>query len=460
MYILMIIAEFFLKNKKNIIEELEEDAKEDMTLLKEILDLHSKKLIKVKGLIDIWEIGKNIKKIDSIVAEIEKSNKELLAFINKMLKIETKEDSIVRLLLAKNSEKIGVEAQQNIEKLLENLEEHLKYFHDILINLRFLIEKQSNYIKKYRSLIVKDIEEHLAFYYMLKHETAIEERLNKFASMIENEAKYLLNLTESKPEGAISFEEVFSPDGQDLIKLYNEIFLKAFPDTGELLAMGELEKELKQRYRKIQVREANYHILIIKVGPTPAGAAMFDVCPINKTVCVGVTYYFFLEKVLLEDVEEGNKVSRMLLEAMIRILYNDAKRFGYADLSALIAEVDNPERKTEFKFKRRKDKTGIKSYKRSLELNASLMRMNDLRKADFSYIVSDLQDPNKNVTYLDFYVKPLRDKWVSEKKLHSSEFLPILRVVVQQGYELLSERPELYNEMEKEIVQKKFIGLL
>jgi hypothetical protein len=44
--------------------------------------------------------------------------------------------------------------------------------------------------------------------------------------------------------------------------------------------------------------------------------------------------------------------------------------------------------------------------------------------------------------------------------MHSSEFLPILKLYVDQGYELLDERPELYEKMEKEIVAKKFVQLI
>ena len=88
------------------------------------------------------------------------------------------------------------------------------------------------------------------------------------------------------------------------------------------------------------------------------------------------------------------------------------------------------------------------------------MRFVGFRKADFMYIVSDLEDPSKDVTYFDFYVFPLREKWRTSKRMHSSEFLPILKLFVEEGYELLEERPELYERMEKEIVKKRFIPLI
>jgi hypothetical protein len=456
----MTIAELFTKDERNVVEELEEDAQKDIKLLKQILDLHAEKLAKVKELIDVWETGRNTEIIDSFMAEIKNTNKKLLRLIEKILKLETREESIIKLLLARNAEVTGLEAQQHIERLIEKMDEHLRYFKDILINLKFLIEKQNDYIKRHWSgAIVKDIKEHLAFYIMLVDETTIEERLKKFVVMVEHETRYLLNLVEKKSEGIVSFEEVFSPYSPDFIKLYNEIYIKAFPDSGELLSLKDFKDSIRNRYKRKS--KDVYHILILKIGPTPVGAAMFSTYPINNLVCAGAIYYFFLEKDLSEDdLKRKGLLSKQLFTSMLQLLKRDLQKLGYKELSIIVAEFDNPERKTEFKFKRRKDKTGIKRYKYVLERNIRLMRFVGFRKADFMYIVSDLEDPSKDVTYFDFYVFPLREKWKTSKRMHSSEFLPILKLFVEEGYELLEERPELYDIMEKEIVAKKWVQLI
>lgn len=79
----MTILDFFTKGKRSVIEELEEDAQEDIRLLKKILDLHSEKLTKVKELVDIWETGKNTKRIDTFTKEIRSLNRKLLHLIEK-----------------------------------------------------------------------------------------------------------------------------------------------------------------------------------------------------------------------------------------------------------------------------------------------------------------------------------------------------------------------------------------
>ncbi len=484
----MAIIDFFKKGKRNVIEELEEDAKEDILLIKEILELHSEKLIEVKELVSIWETGKNTERIDSIIPEIKSINRKLLKMIEKILELETKEESIVKLLLARNAEPTGLEVQKNIELLLEKLEGHLRYFHDILINLEFLLGKQNNYINYHWSgQIVEDLEKHHKFYYMLENEATLEGRLNNFILMVENKTRYLLNLVEKEPEGIINFEEVFSPKSPDLIKLYDEAFKEMF-SGGDLLEFEELEKELNLRYKKMP--KTHYHVLLVKIGPLPVGAVMFDLCLITKSVCVGAIYYFFLHEKSIPDIKGANKISSMLFEVTKKVLTGNAKRLGYENLSALIAEVDNPERKAE-SYKKDKEFTDIarkiaykmkkeeksneeikkeiegmvKSYNSYLQKRSRLIRIAGFRKADFTYVVSNLDEkkcmtPAFDVKYLDFFVKPEREKWKSEMKLHSSEFLPILRSFIQQGYELLSQRPDLYDPMEKEIVKKRFVQLV
>ena len=465
----MTFLDFIKSSDKKIIERLEKDAKADIKILQEILNIHSEKLRKVDELVSIWESGKNAN-IDSIVLEIKEINAKLLRLIEKITTLETKEESIIKLLLAKNSEVTGLEAQQYIGRLLEKLEGQLRYFYDILINLRYLIKKQNDYIKNHWSgAIVKDIKEHLMFYITLKDETTLEERMQKFGMMLENEAAYLLKLVDKKPEGILSVEEVFSPDSPDFLKLYNEIYMNAFPDSGELLSLKDFEDSIKSRYKR-KIRDI-YHILILKIGPTPVGAAMFSTYPINSIVCAGAVYYFFLEKDMSEiDVRKKGLLSKKLFESMQKLIHRDLQKLGYNELSILVAEFDNPQRKTDFRFKSRKNKEGVKSYKYSLERNLRLMRIIGFRKADFIYIVPDLddeklKDPKYDVSYLDFYLFPLRDKWKTAKRMHSSEFLPILKLYIEQGYyvqegnKLVDKRPELYKAMEEAIVRKKFVHL-
>ncbi len=466
----MSIADFFVKDQKSTIEELDADAKKDISLLKQIIHSHSEKLKKVKDIVEIWETGINAERIDPIVKEIKDSNIKLLKLIEKLLQLETRDISIVKLLLARNSDATALDAQQHIGRLLENLNRHLNYFKDIMINLRFMISKQNEYIEKHWSgAIVKDIEEHLAFYIMLKDETTIEERLSKFVVMIENEARYLLNLSEGKPKGTISFEEVFSPDSPDFLKLYDECYVKTFPDSGELLSLKDFRKSIRSRYKRKS--KDVYHILILKIGPTPVGASMFSIYPINNVVSAGAIYYFFLEKDLSEDdIKSAGFLSNKLFKSTLQLLHRDLRILGYKELSVIVAEFDNPERKTEFIFKRRKDKTGIKGYKNILERNLRLMRIVGFRKVDFTYVVScldeeKLKNPVLDVKYLDFYVFPLREKWRKTSRIHSSEFLPILKLFLDEGYAeqghtFIEDRPELYERMEREIVQKRFIQLI
>lgn len=154
------------------------------------------------------------------------------------------------------------------------------------------------------------------------------------------------------------------------------------------------------------------------------------------------------------------------------------QRFGYKEISIIVSDLPpNPDRKTEFHRKSQsfKDVTAgmtrqeinryIASYKHSYELQLRLKKIVGFRKADFTYVVSDLDEekaknPAFDVTYCDFYVYTLREKWKQSKRMHSSEILPILKFYVDSGFDLSNERPELYEIMEKEILQKKFVQLV
>lgn len=471
----MAFADFFVKDGRDIFEVLEGDAQDDIRLLKQVHDLFKEKLEKIREIVDAWESGRNIERFDSFIREIKKINAKLMKLIDKMLELETKEESIVKVLLARNVVETGAPAQHNIEELIEKLKEHLKRFHDILINLRFVIAKQNFFIKNtWGGKIVVDYEQHGQFFLMLKDEISIEERLDKFAVEVEHEARYLLGLVESKPEGAISFEEVFSPDSTDFNKLYNEIFIETFPDTGELLQLKELRDNLRWRYERIRKNGEIYHILIIKIGPVPVGASMFSTIRVNNIVCLGCLWYFFLAKKMSEeDLKRKGVLVRQLFDTTLQLFKRDMQRFGYKELSIIVSDLPpNPDRKIEFHKKSQSFKAAtagmnrqeiaryIDAYRHSYELLLRLKRIVGFRKANFTYVVSDLHNPIINVTYCDFYVYPLREKWRQSKRMHSSEILPILKFYVDLGFDLSNERPDLYKAMEREIVRKGFVQLI
>ncbi|MBI3035179.1 hypothetical protein HYY71_02550 [Candidatus Woesearchaeota archaeon] len=476
----MTFAEFFSKDGRNVIELLEAEAQKDINLLKQIHDLYKEKLVKVKEIVDAWENGRNIESFDSFIKEIKKINKTLMGLIDKMLELETKEESIVKVLLARNSAETSVPVQHSIEELIEKLKDNLDRFRDILISLGFVIAKQNFFIKNaWSGKIVLDYEQHGQFFLMLKDEMSIEERLDKFAVEVEHEAKYLLGITTSKPQGAISFEEALSPDSPDFNRLYDEIFKEIFPDSGELLPLKELKDNLRWRYERIRKNGEIYHILIAKIGPVPVGASMFSTKRVNNIVCLGCLWYFFLAKKMAEsDLTRKGVLAKQLLEATLQLFRRDMQRFGYKELSIIVSDLPpNPERKTEFhkgseSFKeviagmnRREINSYLASYKHSYELQLRLKRIVGFRKADFTYVVPDLDEekskyPKYDVKYCDFYVCPLREKWRQAKRMHSSEILPILKFYVDLGFDLLNKRPELYKAMEREIVRKEFVKLI
>ena len=147
------------------------------------------------------------------------------------------------------------------------------------------------------------------------------------------------------------------------------------------------------------------------------------------------------------------------------MLERDAKYNGL-ELVALVIEVDNPERKTNYKLKTllkgsRLKRADVEHYKTELSKILRMYRIMGFRKVDFNYAPSDLSNKKRTVTYLDFYVKPLKQKWA--EGLHTSNFLPILTKFVDEAYELREEgeRPGLYNKMRKEILSKpnRFVRL-
>ena len=465
----MTIAEFFAKGKRNIIEELEGDAQKDIELLKQIIDLHSKKLKKIKELDEIWETGKKIRKLDSIFQEIKNINESLSELIKRLLKLESLEVSIVKLLLAKNVRPYELEILHYIDNLLEKLEEHLNYLKDILINLKFLIDKQNAYLNEHwTGEVIKDIEEHLTFYLMLEDETSIEERLKKFVLMIESETRYLLNFVEEKPKGTISFEEVFSPDSPHFEQLYDEIFKRLFPLREDRAPIIDLRKYIKQRYEKI--KDAYYHILVMKVAHTPVGAIMFDILPIDRTLCAGAVYYYFLDEELLANAERGNEGSRMLYDTAMSILTRDAQTLRFGSFAGLIAEIEDVNGTNKlheaYKLKSGKQlKIMLRRYtpdeKEKMEKSVRGYSVNGFRKADFLYIVPGVDNIKANVGYYMFCLRPDIPEW-SKQGIPKDVFLRIFTAYVDQAYEIRDDdgRPDLYELMKADIESRKFIRLV
>ena len=165
----MAFADFFSRDGENIIETLEGEAREDITLVKEIHESYKEKIIKVKEIVDAWENGRNFVGFDDLLGEIKESNSRILEKIDRLIELETKEESIVKLLLARIFE-TGLKIQYDIKHLVGRLKENLRRFHDILINLKFIINKQDEYIKKIMadlSMIEKPAEEQLQVLEML-----------------------------------------------------------------------------------------------------------------------------------------------------------------------------------------------------------------------------------------------------------------------------------------------------
>lgn len=449
----------FLFGRNDLLENLEEDAENDMELLKDIFFLHKQKMDALRELFDIWKTGSNVDKIDGLGRLIKGYNEKLIVMIRRMLRISSREESIIKLLIARNEEFADEFEVHDVELLLKRMEGQLRYLDTILHELNFIIGKQIKYIKEQRKgivMILKEIKEHKQFYYLVQDEIEVERKIGSLVNMLEQEALVLHKEKEKRIEGSFSIEEVYSPESADFKLLYKEVYRKYFPDAGELLAFKEFHKELKKRYKKLD--KAHYHILILKVGTTPVGGIMFDLYPVTKTSCVGVFYYLFVEKELLADVEKGNMAFKFLEDAAIRMLKRDAKYNGL-ELVALIIEVDNPERKTEYRLKTPLKRSTLEpadaeAYKAQLVKMVKRYRFMGFRKVDFNYTPSDLSNKKRTVKYLDFYIKPLKPKWA--EGLHTSNFLPILTKFVDEAYELREEgeRPGLYNKMRKETLGK------
>ena len=453
-----IIREFLL-GRNDFLEDLEEDAEKDMELLKDIFFLHKQKMDAIREVFKIWKTGSKVEKIDELAKWIKHSNEKLVRLLRKMLRIQSREESVVKLLIARNEEIAGEFKVHDVSELLKRMEGQLRLLGTILNELNFIIGEQMRYsreIGKGVVVIMKEIKEHKQFYYLINDEIEVDKKIKSLVHMLEQEAVSLHREKEKRIEGPFSIEEVYSPKSTDFELLYKAVYREAFPDAGELLAFEDFQDELKKRYKKLD--KAHYHIFILKVGVTPIGGIMFDLYQITKTTCVGVFYYWFVKKELLADVEKGNMAAKMLEDAAISMLKRDAKYNGL-ELVALVIEVDNPERKTKYKLETplkgsRLKREDAESYKAELAKIVRMYRIRGFRKTDFNYKPSDLSNKKRIVTYLDFYVKPLTPKWA--EGLHTSNFLPIFTKFVDEAYELREEgeRPGLYNKMRKEILSK------
>lgn len=450
------LINFLFGENSNLFADLEEEAERDIELLRDILFLHRQKMEAIRELSTIWKFKRNVSKIDKIGLWIKDYNEKLGRDIKKVLRIRSREESIVNLLIARNEEVAGEFKDYDIGLLLRRVEGQLGYLKTILLELYFIIKEQIRYIVESRKGIVailKEIEEHEKFYLLLKDELELEVKIHRLVKMLDEEAVVLHKEKEFKAKGPIIIEEVYSPYSAELKLLHRTVYRKYFPDKGELLALEDIQEELEKRYERLEA--GYYHILIVKVGTAPVGGIMFDLYLIDKTVCVGLIYYFFVEKELLATVEEGNKASKMLIDATVSLMTSDAQRAGYKEVNALIGEVDNPERKLRRKLsyskKLRLNPEESESYKRELEKVIRLYRINGFRRADFKYTPPHLKHPEITLTYLDFYVKPLRANWA--KGLHSSNFIPILTAFLQEGYEM-KEKDIRYKNMKQEVLQK------
>ena len=453
-----VIAEY-LFGRNDLLEDLEEDAEKDLQILQDIFFLHKQKMNAIRELFDIWEKRSNIEKIDKLGKWIKEYNEKLIVLVRRMLRIQSKEESIIKLLIARNEEFAGEFEVYDIKLLLQRMEGQLRLLGTILNELNFIIGEQIRYSKKIGKgivVILKEIKEHKQFYYLIKDEIEVDKKINSLVHILEHEALSLHKQKEKKIEGDFSIEEVYSPESDDFKLLYKEVYKKFFPDAGGLMAFDEFQDELKKRYKKLD--KAHYHILILKVGTTPVGGIMFDFQQITKTTGVGVFYYFFVEKELLADVDKGNQAAKMLEDAAQRMLDRDAKYSGL-EIVALIIEVDNPERKTRFKLETNLKKSQIKpenaeGYKAKLVKIERMYRTRGFKRVDFNYIPSDISNKKRAVNYFDLYIKPLKPKWA--EGMHTSNFIPILNKFVDEAYELREEgeRPGLYNKMRKEILSK------
>ena len=74
----MAFADFFSRDGENIIETLEGEAREDITLVKEIHESYKEKIIKVKEIVDAWENGRNFVGFDDLLGEIKEANSRIL----------------------------------------------------------------------------------------------------------------------------------------------------------------------------------------------------------------------------------------------------------------------------------------------------------------------------------------------------------------------------------------------
>lgn len=472
----MKIRDFLFGKRSDIFEDLEKDAEKDLELLRDILFLHFQKIKWIRLLVNIWDNEKKIrkiKKIDKIAKWIEENNEKLLKLIKKMQEIQSLEDSIIELLIVRNAEVAGEFRDYDLNKLLSRMEGELRLLRTVLIELDFIIKQQIKYLTQQGKgivIILKEIGQHKNFYQLLVDEIEVDKKLRRLVQMLHTEALVLHKEKEFKAKGPLVIEEVYSPYSHDFIELYTRVYIQAFPDPGELLALEDLQEELGKRYKSFYW--ATYHILMIKAGTIPVGGIMFDLYQITKDYCVGVIYYYFVKKELLENVERGNQAAIMLFERAKYMIKRDAIKMGLK-LGALFGEVDSPKRKTEWRLntelKRRKLKPEeAQSYMNELIKIARMYSQMGFRKVDFNFTPNDLSHKRRILTYLDLYLLPLRKDWKDEMKLHSSHILRILFQLLDYGYGLndteekeyaLRKRRQLFNRMKNEISKKVFVPI-
>ena len=129
----------FLFGRNDLLEDLEEDAEKDMELLKDIFFLHKQKMDAIRELFDIWKTGSKVNKIDELGRLIKSYNEKLIVMIRRMLRISSREESIIKLLIARNEEFADEFEVHDIELLLKRMEGQLKYLETILQELNFII---------------------------------------------------------------------------------------------------------------------------------------------------------------------------------------------------------------------------------------------------------------------------------------------------------------------------------
>lgn len=448
----------FLFGRNDLLEDLEEDAEKDMQVLQDIFFYHNQKMNALREVIKIWHKKAKIQKIDSLGKLISKYNVRLRKLIDSISKTRIKDESVVKMLIARNKKFAEEFDNRNIGALLERMEGHLRYLKTILQELDFIIAEQQEYLQSKRKgivVVLKEIEEHKPFFNLLQDETKLEEKMSTLAHMLEREAKILHIGKKIEVEGPLIVEEVFSPDSRDFKLLHETAYQEAFPDSGELLLLKDFKEELEQRYKKID--KTHYHVLILKAGTKPIGGVMFDLY-LFKDFCVAIIYYLFVDENLPPSLKAKNP-AKLLTDTVTQMINRDAKNAGYRQISAILAEVDNPERKLNYKLKEAPEESRlkpdeVKSYERKMKAVINLFKRCGFKRADFFYTPSDLEDQKKTVTYFDLYLKPLKSDWIKSMAIPCTYFQPIAAKVINETCGM-TEKDIRFEGMMQEIFRKK-----